>query len=56
MDDDRIKSMLEFMNDLKLQVIMATPPQKIEVIGEHVGCVLTAIREGNRSIIEEYDL
>ena len=56
MDDDRIKSMLEFMNDLKLQVIMATPPQKIEVIGEHVGSVLTAIREGNRSIIEEYDL
>ena len=56
MDDDRVKSMLEFMNELKLQVIMATPPPKIEVIGEHVGCILTAIRDGNRSIVEEYEL
>ena len=56
MDDDRIRSMLEFMNGLKLQVIMATPPSKIEVIGENVGTVLTAIREGNRSIVEEYEL
>lgn len=56
MDDDRIKSMLEFMNDLRLQVIMATPPSKIEIIGEQVGCILTAIREGNRSIVEEYEL
>lgn len=56
MDDDRIKSMLEFMNDLSLQVIMATPPQKIEIIGEHVDCILTAIRDGNRSIVEEYEL
>jgi len=35
---------------------MATPPSKIEVIGENVGTVLTAIREGNRSIVEEYEL
>ena len=56
MDDDRVKSMLEFMNELKLQVIMATPPPKIEVIGEHVSCILTAIRDGNRSIVEEYEL
>lgn len=56
MDDDRIKSMLEFMNGLGLQVIMATPPAKIEVIGEYVGCILTAIRDGSRSIVEEYDL
>jgi uncharacterized protein YPO0396 len=56
MDDDRIKSMLEFMNGLNLQVIMATPPSKIEIIGEQVGCILTAIRDGKRSIVEEYEL
>ena len=56
MDDERIKSMLEFMNGLHLQVIMATPPSKIEIIGEQVGCILTAIRDGNRSIVEEYEL
>ncbi len=56
MDDDRIKSMMDFFNGLNLQVILATPPQKIEVIGEHVGTILTAIRVGEGSIVEEYDL
>ena len=56
MDDERIQSMIEFFNGLGLQVIMATPPAKIEVIGEQVGTVLTAIRVGPNSIVEEYDL
>ena len=56
MDDERIQSMMEFFNGLGLQVILATPPAKIEVIGEQVGTVLTAIRVGASSIVEEYDL
>ncbi len=56
MDDERIQSMMDFFNGLGLQVILATPPAKIEVIGEKVGTVLTAIRVGQRSIVEEYDL
>lgn len=56
MDDERIQSMMEFFNGLGLQVILATPPAKIEVIGEQVGTVLTAIRVGPSSIVEEYDL
>ena len=56
MDDERIQSMMEFFNGLGLQVILATPPAKIEVIGEQVGTVLTAIRVGQNSIGEEYDL
>ncbi|MBR1743142.1 MAG: cell division protein MukB, partial [Lachnospiraceae bacterium] len=56
MDDDRIKSMMDFFNSLHLQVILATPPGKIEVIGEHVDTILTAIRVGEGSIVEEYDL
>lgn len=55
MDDERIGSMMEFFNGLDLQVIMATPPAKIEVIGEKVGTVLTAIRVDQSSIVEEYD-
>lgn len=55
MDDERITSMMEFFNGLGLQVIMATPPAKIEVIGEKVDTVLTAIRVGQSSIVEEYD-
>lgn len=55
MDDDRIGSMLDFFKGLDLQVIMATPPAKIEVIGEKVDTVLTAIRIDQSSIVEEYD-
>lgn len=56
MDDERIASMMEFFNGLGLQVILATPPAKIEVIGEKVDTVLAAIRVGQSSIVEEYDL
>lgn len=55
MDDERIGSMMDFLNSLDLQVIMATPPAKIEIIGEKVDTVLTAIRVGQSSIVEEYD-
>lgn len=55
MDDERIGSMMDFFNGLDLQVIMATPPAKIEVIGEKVDTVLTAIRVDQNSIVEEYD-
>ena len=56
MDDERIQSMMDFFNSLGLQVLLATPPAKIEVIGEKVGTILTAIRVGQNSIVEEYDL
>lgn len=56
MDDERITSMMEFFKELELQVILATPPQKVEVIGEKVDTILTAIRIGTNSIIEEYDM
>ena len=55
MDDERILSMMDFLNGLGLQAIMATPPAKIEIIGEKVDTVLTAIRVGQVSIVEEYD-
>jgi len=56
MDDERIAPMMDFFNGLGLQVILATPPAKIEAIGEKVDTVLTAIRVGKRSILEEYEL
>lgn len=56
MDDERISSMMDFFKGLNLQVILATPPQKVEVIGEKVDTILTAIRIGTNSIVEEYDM
>ncbi|MBR4777258.1 MAG: cell division protein MukB, partial [Lachnospiraceae bacterium] len=56
MDDERIASMMDFFNGLNLQVILATPPAKIEIIGEKVDTVLACIREGQTSIVEEYEM
>ena len=56
MDDNRIGAMMDFLNRQQFQIILATPPAKIEVIGEKVDTILMAMREGQTSIIEEYDL
>jgi uncharacterized protein YPO0396 len=56
MDDNRISSMMDFLNSQNFQIILATPPSKIEVIGEKVSTILLAIREGTASIVEEYEL
>ncbi len=56
MDDNRISSMMDFLNKQNFQIILATPPAKLEVIGEKVDTILMTMREGANSIIEEYDL
>jgi uncharacterized protein YPO0396 len=56
MDDNRIASMMDFFNSQNFQIILATPPGKMEIIGEKVDTVLLAIREGNNAIVEVYDL
>lgn len=56
MDDNRISSMMDFFNTQNFQIILATPPSKMEVIGEKVDTILMAMRDGSTSIIEEYDL
>ena len=56
MDDNRISAMMDFLNSQKFQIILATPPAKLEVIGEKIDTILMAMREGTNSIIEEYDL
>lgn len=55
MDDNRIASMMDFLNGQNFQIILATPPSKMEVIGEKVDTILMAMREGNHSIVEVYD-
>ena len=46
MDDNRIGAMMDFFNSQKFQIILATPPAKLEVIGEKVDTILMAMREG----------
>lgn len=56
MDDERIESMMKFFNSMGFQIILGTPPGKIEIIGEYVDEVLMAYRAGDHSITEEYVL
>lgn len=54
MDEERIDSMMRFFRSQDLQIILATPPAKMEVIGEHVDTVLAVIREGYSCTIEDF--
>lgn len=53
MDDARIVAMMEFFKKLELQVIIASPPQKIEAIAPYVNTTLLAMKLGKFSVIEE---
>lgn len=52
MDENRIESMMHFLNKLKLQVIIAAPPQKVESISPHVGATMIVFREDKFSFVE----
>lgn len=52
MDENRIESMMNFLNKLKLQVIIAAPPQKVESISPHVGATMIVFREDKFSFVE----
>ncbi len=54
MDETRIESMMTFLNKLNLQIILASPPQKIESIAPYVKTTLVINREQNIAFIEEF--
>lgn len=56
MDDERIGSMMQFFKEQHFQVILATPPAKMEVIGEYVDNVFVVFRDGYNSFVEGYSL
>lgn len=54
MDEDRIESMMKFFKSQNFQIILAAPPARMEIIGEHVDSIYLTIRQGNTSVVEEY--
>jgi uncharacterized protein YPO0396 len=56
MDENRIGAMMDFFNTQNFQIILATPPAKMEVIGEKVDTILMAARKGSNALVEVYDL
>ena len=54
MDEQRIASTMDLFNALDFQVILFAPSQKIQDIGEKVSTVLTVIRDGRTSFVEDF--
>ena len=55
MDTARTASALQFMRDIGLQVLLATPPDKSGALLQHVDCVRTVVRKDNHSFVVEID-
>ena len=54
MDDERIEAVLEFMNRLPLQIVIAAPPDKIQYIGPKVQETMLVMTDDKISYVEEY--
>lgn len=55
MDSARTASALKFMVDTRLQVLLATPPDKATGLLPYVDCVRTVVRQNNHSFVIEMD-
>ena len=49
MDSSRIKSMMDFISQLPVQIILATPPQKMEVLSKYTDTTVVTLREGRNA-------
>ncbi|WCA22529.1 ATP-binding protein [Candidatus Phytoplasma oryzae] len=56
MDENRIDAMMSFFNELKIQFILAVPPQRIINILPHVTTNLVIIKENNYALIENFTI
>ncbi len=54
MDDERIGGVLEFLNRLPLQMIIAAPPDKIQYISPSMQETLLVMTDEKVSYVEEY--
>lgn len=54
MDDERIGGVLEFLQRLPLQIIIAAPPDKIQYIGPVVEETLLVMTDERQNYVEEY--
>ncbi|MDO8057346.1 ATP-binding protein [Candidatus Phytoplasma gossypii] len=54
MDEARIEGMMRFFNSLKIQFIMAIPPQRIVDISPYVQTNLIIIKDDNHVVVENF--
>jgi uncharacterized protein YPO0396 len=46
MDTSRIKAMMKFIKQLPVQILLATPPQKMEVLSKYTDTTIVTLRDG----------
>jgi len=56
MDLDRIEKTLQFIGQLGLQLICASPTDKAEIITPYVGTTILVIRDGHRTWLQDYHI
>lgn len=56
MDENRIDAMMSFFNELKIQFIIAVPPQRIINILPHITTNLIIIKEDDYAVIENFTI
>jgi uncharacterized protein YPO0396 len=58
MDTSRIKAMMDFINRLPVQILLATPPQKMEVLAKYTDTTIVTLREGKAArayeVVQKY--
>jgi uncharacterized protein YPO0396 len=54
MDGERINTMLQFIKDMGMQVLIAAPTEKCQFITPYMDTTLLVLRDGYSSWIENY--
>lgn len=54
LDDERIGKILEFFREMRLQVVISVPTEKIEAIAPHMDAVNLVIRHGYRARVRDF--
>ncbi len=51
MDGNRMRAMMEFISSMPLQVIIACPPQRMEILQEYADTTLIMVRQGTKACV-----
>lgn len=51
MDGNRMRAMMSFINSMPLQVIIACPPQRMDILSEFAQTTLIMVRQGTRAAV-----
>lgn len=51
MDGNRMRAMMSFINSMPLQVIIACPPQRMDILEEYADTTLIMVRQGTKAAV-----